>query len=322
MGYWIIGIFLILFTLILIVSAIGFKLMETQRKRKVGEMLQQAQGVVRSEQDGSIFKEGGADQSWEDALRAFPLYPHIKNRLELADLEMTPAGVIGLMFLLGLVGLLLGLRIQTPLIREGSAAMLGFGGFMLPYAWVGIKANKRMGQFEEMFPEALDFLARSMRAGHAFSVSLEMMAAETPDPVGTEFRKVFHEQNLGAPVEATLASFAERIPLLDTKFFVAAVLLQRETGGNLAEILTKLSYIIRERFQLKGKVKAASAHGRITAVILALMPLVTLVLLNIIAPDYFTSMLADKDGRLIVMAVVVLQAVGYFWMRKIINIKV
>ena len=322
MGYWFIGIFFMLVALMLVVSAVGLKFIEKQRKRKVGEMLLPTHGIERVPSGDSILRDSPDDASWTDLIKSFPLYQPIEAKLALASLDTRPAAILGAMCVTGAIGLFLGLRIQAPLLREAAALLLGFTGFMLPYIWVGAKANKRMAAFEEMFPEALDFLARSMRAGHAFSVSLEMMAEETPDPVGSEFRKVFHEQNLGAPMEATLKLFAERIPLLDTKFFVASVLLQRETGGNLAEILTKLSYIIRERFRLKGQVKAASAHGRITAVILAVMPLVTLLLLNIVAPDYFKYMLEDKDGRWIILAVVVLQAVGYMWMRKIINIKV
>jgi len=185
-----------------------------------------------------------------------------------------------------------------------------------------MKARKRMDAFEEQFPEALDFMARSLRAGHAFSVSLEMMSEETPDPVGTEFRWIFHQQNLGASLDQTLRTFAQRVPLLDSKLFVSAVLLQRETGGNLAEILMKLAYIIRERFRIKGQVRAASAHGRITATILTILPVVTLALLNIIAPDYFKLMIDDELGRYIVLAVIAMQIVGYYWMKKIINIKV
>src|SRR5262252_7409071 len=110
-----------------------------------------------------------------------------------------------------------------------------------------------------------------MRAGHAFSVSLEMLGQESPDPLGREFRALFNEQNLGAAIEVALASLARRVPLVDVRFFVSAVMLQRQTGGNLSEILTRLGYVIRERFRLRGQVKAASAHGRITAVILTLL---------------------------------------------------
>ena len=128
-----------------------------------------------------------------------------------------------------------------------------------------------MDTLEEQFPEALDFLARSMRAGHAFSISLEMLGEEMADPLGQEFRALFNEQNLGAPLEIALRNFTERVPLLDVRFFTSSVMLQKQTGGNLSEILSRLAYVIRERFRLKGQVKAASAHGRLTATILTLL---------------------------------------------------
>jgi tight adherence protein B len=142
---------------------------------------------------------------------------------------------------------------------------LTFG--VLHYVFVRKKRAKRLDQLEEQFPEALDFLARSMRAGHAFSISLEMIGEELPDPLGQEFRTLFNEQNLGAPLDVALRNFTNRVPLLDCRFFTSSVLLQKQTGGNLSEILARLAYVIRERFRLKGQVKAASAHGRMTATI-------------------------------------------------------
>ena len=126
-------------------------------------------------------------------------------------------------------------------------------------------------RFEEQFPEALDFLARSMRAGHAFTISLEMIGEEIRDPLGQEFRALFNEQNLGAPLESAMANFTMRVPLLDVRFFTSSVMLQKQTGGNLSEILQRLAYVIRERFKLKGQVKAAAAHGKMTAGILTVL---------------------------------------------------
>ena len=296
MPAWIFGAsFAFLFVIVLLALYLGSGWSAKQRKRKVEEMLKQS-GLTRdlSAEDSTILADGTA--SGPGLLSQLPLYDKIKNNLRLGAVESSPEIVMGAMVGLACVGLLLGTRVTSPVLRESTMVGLAVVGASIPYLFVRFKATKRMDAFEELFPEALDFLARSMRAGHALTVSLEMMAEETPDPVGTEFRWIFHEQNLGAPLEATLRNFADRIPLLDTKLFVSAVLLQRETGGNLAEILTKLSYIIRERFRLKGQVRAASAHGRITAVILSLMPIITLILLNIIAPEYFQFMIDDEHG--------------------------
>src|SRR5579872_6939683 len=160
-----------------------------------------------------------------------------------------------------------------------------------------------------------------MRAGHAFTISLEMLGDELADPLGQEFRTLFNEQNLGAPLDLALRNFNDRVPLLDARFFTSSVLLQRQTGGNLSEILTRLSHIIRERFRLKGQVKAASAHGRLTATILTLLPIATLGGLVLTSPGYLDPLLNDPTGRRIVAGGVLAQIVGNFFIRKVVRIK-
>jgi tight adherence protein B len=192
----------------------------------------------------------------------------------------------------------------------------------VPYWYLRIKRSKRVSEFEAQLPEALDFLARSMRAGHAFSISLEMLGQESPDPLGQEFRVLFNEQNLGAPIDVALHNFASRVPLLDVRLFVSSVLLQRMTGGNLSEILIRLAYVIRERFRLKGQVKAASAHGRLTAGVLSILPLVLVLALMVIAPGYLQGMAADPDGKWMILGAILAQCLGYYIMRRIVDIKV
>jgi tight adherence protein B len=143
-----------------------------------------------------------------------------------------------------------------------------------------------------------------------------------PDPVGMEFRTLFNEQNLGAPIELALRNLTERVPLLDVRFFASAVMMQRQTGGNLSEILARLAYVIRERFRLKGQVRAASAHGRMTAGILTAMPIVTTLALLAVAPGYLQGMAADEDGRKLIAGCIVAQVIGNLCIRKIIRIKV
>src|SRR5262249_31778007 len=155
----------------------------------------------------------------------------------------------------------------------------------------------RLDALEEQFPEALDFLGRSMRAGHAFTISLEMVGQELPDPLGQGFCTLFNEQNLGAPLDVAMRNFTDRGALLDCRFFTSSVMLQKQTGGNLSEILSRLAYVIRERFRLKGQVKAASAHGRMTATILTLLPVATMLGLLAVAPGYLQGMAEDPDGK-------------------------
>lgn len=218
----------------------------------------------------------------------------------------------------------LGLGALVPFLLNGmvTAILLALIFGALPYMYIRRKRTKRLDTLEEQFPDALDFLARSMRAGHAFTISLEMVGDEIADPLGQEFRALFNEQNLGAPLENALRNFGERVPLLDARFFISSVLLQKQTGGNLSEILNRLSYVIRERFRLKGQVKAASAHGRLTASILALLPIATMLGLLVVAPGYLQGMAADSDGKLMIGGAILGQILGNLFIKKIINIKV
>jgi tight adherence protein B len=200
--------------------------------------------------------------------------------------------------------------------------MFGIAFGSLPYAYARFKRQRRFAAFEEQFPEALDFLARSMRAGHAFSVSLEMLGAESPDPLGLEFRTLFNEQNLGAPLEVAFDNMLRRFPIVDVRFFVSSVMLQKQTGGNLSEILLRLAYVIRERVRLKGQVKAISAHGRLTAGILTVMPIALMFALFFVAPGYLQGMARDPDGKYLIFAAIVSQLLGYYFIRKIIRIKI
>jgi tight adherence protein B len=219
------------------------------------------------------------------------------------------------------VGVLIGLRF--PIMGLGiSSAVFGLALAFLPYLYVRRTRSKRLGKLEEQFPEALEFLARSMRAGHAFTISLEMLGEELPEPLGQEFRTLFNEQNLGAALEVALTNLANRVPLVDMRFFASSVLLQKQTGGNLAEILTRLADVIRERFRLKGQVKAASAHGRLTATILMIMPIGTMAALLIVSPGYLQSMARDSDGRWLIAFAIIGQILGNYFIRRIIKIKV
>jgi len=208
----------------------------------------------------------------------------------------------------------------------GGAIIFGWLGLLLgaflPYSYASYRRSKRFQKFEELFPEAIDTLARAVRAGHAFTTALELIANEIAEPIASEFRKLFEEQKFGLPVRDALINLTQRVPLVDVKFFVTAVMLQRETGGNLAEILDNLSYVIRERFRLRGQVKAASAHGRLTATILTVLPIATMLGLLVVAPGYLQGMAADPDGKKMIGGAVIAQILGNFFIKKIIKIKV
>jgi len=195
-------------------------------------------------------------------------------------------------------------------------------GAVLPYAYASVRRNKRFEKFEELFPEAIDTLARAVRAGHAFTTALEMITAEVAEPVAGEFRQLFEEQKFGMPVRDALMNLTDRVPLVDVKFFVTAVMLQRETGGNLAEILDNLSYVIRERFKIQRQVRVYTAQGRLTMALLMGMPPIIVVVMLAINPGFIHPLFADPMGHMLLGAGICLQTVGYFVIRKIIRIRV
>ena len=207
--------------------------------------------------------------------------------------------------------------------RSPAIAWAGmFIGFLLPYSFVSYRRNKRFEKFEELFPEAIDTLARAVRAGHAFTTALEMISDEVAEPVASEFRKLYEEQKFGMPVRDALVNLTERIPLVDVKFFVTAVMLQRETGGNLAEILDNLSYVIRERFKIQRQVRVYTAQGRLTMALLMGMPPIIVTIMLTLNPAFIRPLFTDPIGHGLLSAGIALQTIGYFVIRRIIRIQV
>ncbi len=204
--------------------------------------------------------------------------------------------------------------------------LLGVGAGLLsgitPLIFLKHAASRRMARFEEQFPEAIDLIARALRAGHAFTTGLGMVADEIEEPVRTEFRLLHDRQNYGMPLPDALRSLAVRVPLLDARFFATAVLTQRESGGNLSEVLDGLSRLIRERFKLKRQVRTLSAHGRITGWVLAALPIVLAALMFVIAPEHIGLLFTDPLGIRMVIAVSVLQVIGFIAMQRIVNIEI
>lgn len=315
--------FAVIFGIALLTMRAGGQYLAAQQKKRVAEVLQ---GPDKSEVrvETKILREGAETEEppLVKFLNRFNLIRKVDTELQQSALGVTLPGFLGQTAIAILPGLLIGWKLAVmdePVLSALTGAVVTG---MLPYVRVRKARTKRLKLFETQFPEALDFLARAMRAGHAFSIAIEMLADETPPPLGQEFRKVFNEHNLGLPIETALHNLAERAPLIDVKFFVSSVLLQRETGGNLAEILTKLALVIRERFKVKGQVQAASAHGRITGTILTLMPVALMLGLMVVSPGYLKSMAGDPDGRKLIAGAIIGIILGHFSIRKIIDIKV
>ena len=195
-------------------------------------------------------------------------------------------------------------------------------GAIIPYSYAARQRNRRFQKFEEEFPEAIDTLARAVRAGHAFTMAVEILCNEMAEPVATEFRKFYEEQKYGMPVRDALLNLAKRMPLMDVKFFVTAVMLQRETGGNLAEILDNLSYMIRERFKILRQVRVYTAQGRLTMMLLMALPPVIVVGMLFLNPSFIRPLFDDPVGHMLLAAGISLQTIGYFVIRRIITIQV
>jgi len=207
--------------------------------------------------------------------------------------------------------------------RMGAGWLIGGAvGFAMPFVFLRIKRTRRMRAFEEAFPEALDLVARALKAGHAFATGLKMVADEMPDPVGTEFRKTFDEQNFGLPLKDALSNLTVRMPSIDVRFFSTAVLIQRETGGNLSEILENLAHVVRERFKILRQVRVYTAHGRLTGYVLLALPAFLAVALAFINPEHMQLLFRERLGHMMLGATVIMQTVGYFWIKQVVKIEV
>jgi tight adherence protein B len=225
----------------------------------------------------------------------------------------------GKLILLSLVAYLVVAHLLTSVILGIIAGLLGT---TIPIAFVAIKRNRRLRAFEKLFPEAIDLLGRAVRAGHSFSTGLEMITTELPEPVAGEFRTTFEEQNFGLPLRDALLNLAERVPLIDVRFFVTAVLIQKETGGNLAEILDNLAHVVRERFRILGEVRIRTAQGRMTAGILISLPPIMILVLRAMNPNYMRPLFHDPFGPIVLAIAAFLQIVGSIMLWKIVNIEV
>jgi tight adherence protein B len=222
------------------------------------------------------------------------------------------SGVVGLV-----VYLVIAIATRSSLIGLAAGALIS----VMPYVALKRLRDRRLIRFEEHFPEAIDLIARALRAGHALPTGMEMVADELPAPVGSEFRILFDEQNFGLALPDAMRNFARRVPVLDAKFFVTAVLTQRETGGNLAEVLDNLSSVIRERFKVKRQVRVISAHGRITGWILALLPPGLAVATLFFNPAHLGTLLNDPLGTRMLVIAGIMQVVGTLIVRRIVEVE-
>jgi tight adherence protein B len=217
----------------------------------------------------------------------------------------------------GLAFVALGMLTHVVLVSAVGGGLAAF----VPYLWIRRARQKRLLKFEEQFPEAVDLIARALRAGHAFPTGLGMVAAEIEAPVGAEFKLLYDQQNYGLSLPEALRQFAARVPVLDARFFATAVLTQRETGGNLSGVLDNLSAVMRERFKVKRQVRVISAHGRMSAAVLSGLPPVLAIAMFVISPQNMQLLFTDPLGHNMIAGAVFLQVVGMLVIRRIVNIE-
>jgi tight adherence protein B len=316
-----IPIFLVAFVSILLVFGIATSYYKSKQTQQIRSMLRNAEASPAEQRASSLLRENVETNGLADLLKLFSFTGRLDLIIEQSGEKTTPSKLLLTSLVTTIVGFVIGSRfsILPNGLTSISAAFIGGG---MPILLLLRKRKRNLAEFEKQFPEALDFLSRSMRAGHGFSIALELLASDSPDPLGSAFRRVANDMQLGSALDVALGKLTNLVPLLDVRFFVSSVLLQQETGGNLSEVLAKLALIIRERFRLKGQVQAVSAHGRITGLVLVLMPIVVALIMMITSPEYLIDLAADKLGRMMIYFAIGGQVVGYFVIRKIINIKV
>jgi len=267
-----------------------------------------------------VKKERVSEIDWlDDILTKFRHIYSLKTQLDQANIKKSPSFFIMLAIFLALVGFIGGalLTVNTAL-RVMPMLFLGLSPFLYIYS----KKQARMSKFQALLPEALDLIARALKAGHAFSSGMRMVAEEFRDPIGTEFRRTLDEINFGVGIEEAMKNFANRIECPDLRFFVVSVLVQRETGGNLAEILENLAQLIRERFRLYGKIRSLAAEGKLSAIILCMLPPFMAGYFLVVRPSYLGLLFQDQLGISMVIFALVMMTLGVIVMKKMIDIRV
>jgi tight adherence protein B len=262
----------------------------------------------------------GEAPRWMRSLEArFPRLSDLSLMLYQAGVKETPASFIltmaGFAAAFGFIGMLVTRSLFVGIILAATGAFI-------PYMRIARKRAKRMGAFEEGLPEAIDLLARAIRAGHPLSSGLKMVADELADPISTEFRRTFEEQRFGVAFDDAVLSMADRVAIVDVRILVTAILIQREVGGNLAEVLDNLASVIRARFSIRRQLRTYTAQGRMTGYILAALPIVLASIIYMLNPGYMSLLWTHPMGRFMLFSAIIMQFMGYLWIRKIVNIDI
>jgi tight adherence protein B len=317
-----IGIGTFVLTLILIEGGY-FALRRIQNPEKK-EVLRRLRGLPSARYENEIIdimrKSMLSEVPWLNrVLLSFRWMDKLNRLLEQADTESTLGVFVLLSVWLASAGFVTGLWLTSSgLLSIPTAILPG----MIPFFYIYLKKKRRMEKFQRQLPDALDLIARALKAGHAFTGGLRMVAEEFGDPIGTEFEKTLNEINFGVGIPEALKNLPSRVDCPDLKFFITSVILQRETGGNLAEILAKITYLIRERFKLQNRVQVLSAEGKLSAILLVAIPFVIALALAALNPAYIKTLFVDPIGKIFVAFALIMMIIGIFVMKRMIQIKV
>jgi tight adherence protein B len=276
----------------------------------------------------NIRKESSADMLLKQVLqdtdkqslldRLTPEMLSVNKWFEQADANIKPSALFGISIGLAVFGAFMSLWLVNPYVMPVGAVVL----FVLPWLWLYMKRAKRLKKFAAQLPDAMELVARALRAGHSLASGIHCVAEEMPAPISREFSRVYDEQNLGIALEDALKGMCDRVPNLDLRFFVTSVAIQRQTGGDLAEILERIGHIIRERFKILGQVQALTAEGRLSGIVLIAMPIGLFLMMLYMKPDYIELLWKDELGQKMSIGAIILVLIGAFAIKKIIDIKV
>lgn len=275
---------------------------------------------AKADPSADILKKTAFESDKKSLLEAItPNLPSLKKIFEQAECHIKPSTLFGIGLVLGVLGATGSWLAKVPWF---FAPLAGVIMFFIPYVWVLNKRRVRLKHFASQLPDAMELVARALRAGHSLAAGMHVVAEEMPSPIAEEFGRVYEEQNLGIPVEDSLRNICERVPNLDLRFFVTSVAIQRQTGGDLAEILDKIGHVIRERYRILGQVKALTAEGRLSGVVLIALPFGLFFMMLHIKPDYVQALWTDELGIKMSIFGLISQVVGALVIKKIIDIKV
>jgi tight adherence protein B len=292
---------------------------ETRRRRNVMKQLQNVGALDRVE-TGGLLRSQKHQPAWVQQLSAST--PRIRDLGTLLERAGSTTSIEALLLMCGGLGIGFGAALLILSRFWPFALVATVVGAYLPIFYLKRKAQRRSDAFEASLPEAIDLLGRAIRAGHPLSAGFKMVAEELKDPISTEFQRTFEEQRFGLPFDDAIIAMADRVAIIDVRILVTAILIQREVGGNLAEVLDNLATVIRARFTIRRQLRVYTAQGRFSGYTLAVLPIIVGFVIYALNPGYMTLLFTHPVGKLLVFLAVVMQIVGFLWIRKIINIEI